>query len=238
MIENLSIELARVVTVYKNRSGLFRWNGAQPTFSLKDVVRHHLFMRAESLGYTPVPQVGVLLWTLDLVCMRGLRPEYIFVIRESNQEDYRQLLLFPRSIEKVLIALCDAAVPKEQDEMIVVRVPKRPTAEINIGLSVRRVIADYSRAFKENYGFAPLLTSAQLAASAMKLANLWLTNANDLNFTEYCAWALSVKSVETHHVVSLDALIDKRLLENFRLSRRKANDSGEWTQGGWDSLDN
>ena len=239
MIENLSVELAKVVAVYKNRSGLFRWNGAKPTFALKDVVRHHLFIKAQASGYTPVPQVEVLQWTIDLVCLRGLRPEIVFLVRDTIKEDYRQLLLFPKTIKKVLVALRDSAVPEDRDEFTVIKVPRRPTAEINIGLSVRQIIAEYSRAFAEVYGFAPLYSGTQLAAPAMKLAAFWLANASDLNFSAYCVWALTYLSgaSESDEIAPLTALIDRRLIENFRLSRQDRDYDGEWTKKGWNALD-
>lgn len=243
MIGDLSNELHRLIAVYRNRTGLFHLNGKKPAFSMKDVVRHHLFAKAESSGFTPIPNVAFLDWRFDLICLRGARPQYVFVIREEKDEDYRQLLLLPRTMERVLIVLTKRAVPDEQPEGIVlIRVAKNPTSAINAALSARRIIEDFSIAFKEVYGFSPMFSPAQMTSPAGRIANFWLAHAVDLNFREYCTWFMETRQasradLNIDRVVDIKELLDKTAVATFRVRKAEKKYDDRWTRDGWSGLD-
>lgn len=238
MIEDLSNELSRVISVYKNRADLFKWNGKKTSFSIKDIVRHHLFAKAESNGFTPIPNVRMLQWEIDLVCLRGLKPAYVFIIRENKKTDYRQLLLFPKDIQKVLVCLTKSAVPKITDEIEIVRVTRRPTEIINRGVTIKRITDDYRDSFRKVYGFEPTYSSSQLVGGASKLSMFWIGNAKDLNFKEYCMWFMKRKlnqdtDDDMERMTNLHELMNKSILAAFRLSKRETSYDDSWTKEGW-----
>jgi len=243
MIGDLSNELCRLISLYKNRVGLFQWNGQKRPFLMKDIVRHHLFSKAESSGFTPIPNVHFLNWTYDLICLKGTRPEYVFVIRENITEDFRQLLLFPKTTERVLVALTRRAIPEEpNDDITLIVVSRTPTSEINASLSVKKIIGDYSGAFREIYGFPPIFAYSQMVSPANRLTNFWLSKAADLNFREYCIWFMTMRQANrddpnVDRVVDIKDLFDKNALATFRVKKAETTYDDRWTQTGWTGLD-
>jgi len=238
MLENLGEELARIVTIYKNRASMFRWNSGTP-FSLTDIVRHFLFTRAEAAGYTPIPNLAVLDWTIDLACLKGYRLERLFMVRESVKEDYRQLLLFPRSVEKVLIAMTHHCIPKDRTGLHIVEIPKRPTQQIRRTLSVRMIRQEFYEAFNEIYGIEPLLSQAQSVGVASRVAAFWNAHGGELEFKEYCVWLfrrLIASPRPENEIPSFHEVLDRDALQAFRLEKRRADEQGEWTGAGWSGL--
>jgi hypothetical protein len=242
MIENLSVELSRVVAVYKNRSRLFEWDGKRPAFDIKEVVRHHLFMKVEGAGFTPVPNVRVLKWTVDLVCLRGLRPELMFVVRENKKDDYRQLLIFPKEIRKIVVALSDSAAKSIEPEIEVWSITKRPTELIRQNTSITTIIKDYIEVFEEVYGFKPGYSKAQLTSPAARLTSFWQASGKGLSFREYCKWVMLNKTGERggdlEKVTNLQDLINRTHLDTFKRNQAGRTYDETWTtEGGWDALD-
>lgn len=240
MIENLEIDLARVVCLYKHRSELFEWNGREPAFSLRDVIRHELFAKAQAAGFTPVPSAHFLHWTLDLVCLRGLRPEQVYLIRMGPNDDYRPLLLFPRSIEKILVAATESAVPPGRQEFKTVLIPKQPTTQIENALPPTKVCAEYATAFREAYGFDCIYTQTQLIGAASRVATFWISNGDGANLKEYFVWrmkrARNGAEPGTERVLHLLDMLQKDALAAFKLERQGNRYDSEWATKGWGSL--
>ena len=93
ILDGLGNELAQTIALYKNRRELFRSNGQVASgFSIREAVRSVLFAKTEAIGLVPIPALYFHDWVYDLVCLRELRIESAFLIRESKMEDYRQLL--------------------------------------------------------------------------------------------------------------------------------------------------
>jgi len=242
MIGDLSNDLYRLMAVYRNRAKLFNLNGRKPVFSIRDAIRHHLFAKAESSGFTPIPNYPFYEWTLDLLCFRGAKLEYVFVVRESRRDDYRQLLLFPQTIERVLIAMTVSSIPDDHEKFTVIRVPRRPTQSIGAALSVNQIIDDYMSAFHEVYGFMPNFSKAQLVGAAGKVSAFWMSQAYGLNFRDFCVWFMANRQAnrtnqEFDRVTQLNELRDKSQVIAFKHHKEREESDSEWTQGGWESLD-
>lgn len=239
MIEGLRDDLCRIVTLYKNRLDYLAWNGRETTFSMKDVVRHFLFTKAESCGFTPVPNVKTLWWTLDLVCLRQLHLEQVYFIRASKKEDYRGLLLFPRSVEKILIVLSGNLIPDGVEGLTIIQAASRMAPDTGAALTVPYAIQCYCEAHNEVFGFAPLFPNHQLVSSAARCAMFWFTHGKGLVFKEYMVWACQKWNARPNVEASsphLSALLTREAFAMFRLERRRASYDSGWTERGWGSL--
>jgi len=241
MIGDLSNELARVLALYRNRSEIFKGNGRTLAFSFKEIIRCHLFSKAISKGLTPIPNVRILDWDLDLVCLKGVSPDYLFVIRENNNDDYRQLMLFPNEIKKVVIAMTKSAVPSVDEGLTVVRLAKRPTQMIR-GISVQSVVSEYSTIFEEVYGFEPLFSKVQMTSAAARMTMFWMSHGRGLDFNKYCRWVMkraraSVTNDNSEKIVTIQRLMDRNAVAEYIINNNENSYSNDWAKDGWNSLD-
>lgn len=238
MLDGLGNELSQTVALYKNRMNLFGLNGsASSGFSIRNVVRSSLFAKAEGAGLTPIPSLRFYDWVFDLACLRGVRLEMVFVIRENRSEDYRQLLLLPRTVKRVLVALTNSAAPQGELDFEVVRVPYRPTEPIRTALPARKVIDEYYKAFKEVYRIEPFHPRNQLVNAATRLSNFWPAHGGGFDFYKYCVWFMAERAGRQGgrqpEFVTLRDLLDHESAARFKAEQQRSVYDGDWTDRGW-----
>lgn len=193
MIEGLGDDIARLLIRYRAQTELFRTGDGKIRFSLSDVIRGWLFGRAVERGLTPVPNVSVLEWRLDLACLQGRRLTHIFLLWWNRQQDFRQLLLFPSSVDRVLLALNPAAVPEGTGDITVVRVTDAATvrAAEREGITIIQLHLAWEQAHMEALGSPCPVPRRHRTTAAARLLQIWQARASEYDVRGYLVWFMA-----------------------------------------------
>jgi len=194
MIEGLGDEIARLLIRYRAHAELFRTpERNRLAFSLSDVIRGMLFNRAVERGLTPFPNISVLNWRIDLACMRGRRLTHLFLLRWNRQQDYRQLLLFPRSVGRVLIAMNPGAIPDQPYDITVLKMTDTTAirAADRAGLTVSQINLVWEKAHLDTFGVPCPVPRKHRMNAAARLLQLWQTRGAEYDLRGYVSWFMT-----------------------------------------------
>lgn len=199
MIDGLGEDIARALRNYRAQSELLRAGekGARQAWTYRAALRGLLAGRIVENGLVPLLDVSVLHWKLDAVALRGRRVDHVFFLRANAKQDFRHLLLFPTSVQRVLVALTAGAVPERNYDLTTIVVPSPD--EVKPATAKRRLaVADVHGAWERGYRLAfgnecPVARRHRTVAST-RVVNFWEQRGNGRDLGDFFAWFLTRRS--------------------------------------------